>query len=68
MKYLQGVTFSGLALVAHTEWFVWHFYTTCAIHMEEKAGGCPVVIVVEHWLHKPGVLGSIPGDCQPFCF
>ena len=22
--------------------------------------------VAEHWLHKPGVLGSIPGDCQPF--
>ena len=22
--------------------------------------------VAEHWLHKPGILGSIPGDCQPF--
>ena len=24
--------------------------------------------VAEHWLHKPGVLGLIPGDCQPFHF
>ena len=22
--------------------------------------------VAEHWLHKPGVLGSIPSDCRPF--
>ena len=22
--------------------------------------------VVEHWLHKPGVLGSIPSNCQSF--
>ena len=22
----------------------------------------------EDWLHKPGVLGSIPGDCRPFHF
>ena len=24
--------------------------------------------VVEHWLHKPGVLGSIPSDCRLFTF
>ena len=24
--------------------------------------------VAEHWLHKPGVLGSVPGDCRPFHF
>ena len=24
--------------------------------------------VAEHWLHETGVLGSIPGDCQPFHF
>ena len=24
--------------------------------------------VVDHWLHKSGVLGSIPRSCQPFCF
>ena len=24
--------------------------------------------VVEHWLHKPGVLGSIPSDCWLFTF
>ena len=24
--------------------------------------------VAEHWLHKPGVLGSIPGNCWPFHF
>ena len=23
--------------------------------------------VAEHWLHKPGVLGSIPSNCRPFC-
>ena len=28
-----------------------------------RAGGFPAA---EHWLHKPGALGSIPGDCQPF--
>ena len=22
--------------------------------------------VAEHWLHKPGVLGLIPGDCRVF--
>ena len=35
-----------------------------------RVGGCHVVIysVAEHWLHKPGVLGSIPSDCQPFHF
>ena len=40
--------FSGLALVARTEWLpdvcLRHFSTTCAVHMKEKAGGCPVVI------------------------
>ena len=24
--------------------------------------------VAEQWLHKPGVLGSIPGDCRPLHF
>ena len=24
--------------------------------------------LAEHWLHKPGVLGSIPGDCRSFHF
>ena len=24
--------------------------------------------VAEHWLHNPGVLGSIPCDYRPFCF
>ena len=24
--------------------------------------------VAEHWLHKPGVLGSIPSGCWPFHF
>ena len=24
--------------------------------------------VVDHWLHKSGLLGSIPRSCQPFCF
>ena len=35
-----------------------------------RAGGCPVVIAQwqSNWLHKPGDLGSIPGDCWPFHF
>ena len=24
--------------------------------------------MAEHWLHKPSVLGSIPGGCRPFHF
>ena len=24
--------------------------------------------VAEHWLHKPGILVSIPSDCRPFYF
>ena len=27
-----------------------------------------LVVMAEHWLHKPGVLGMIPGDCLPFHF
>ena len=44
------------------------------IEESEKAGsrreslsGCRSS-VAEHWLHKPGVLGSIPGGCRPFHF
>ena len=44
---------------------------TCAVHIEDCEGwwlfGCDS-LVAEHWLHKPGVLGSIPNDCQPFHF
>ena len=42
---------------------------TCAVHIEDCGGwwlsGCRSS-VAEHWLHKPGVLGSIPGGCRPF--
>ena len=62
-------------LMAYTEWLpgVWlrHFSTTCAVHIENCGGlwlsGCRSS-VAEHWLHKLGVLGSIPGDCQPSIF
>ena len=58
-----------------TEWLLGvqlrHFSTTCAVHIEDCEGwwlsGCRSS-VAEHWLHKPGVLGSIPGDCWPFHF
>ena len=48
-----------------------HFRTTCAVHIENCEGwwlsGC-CGSVAEHCLHKPGVLGSIPGNCRPFHF
>ena len=48
-----------------------HFSTTCAVQIEDCEGwwlsGC-CGSVAEHWLHKPGVLGSISGDCKPFHF
>ena len=55
-------------LMAHTEWLLGvqlrHFSTTCAVHIEDCGGwwlsSCHSS-VAEHWLHKPGVLGSIPG-------
>ena len=41
------------------------------VHIEDCEGwwlsGCRSS-VAEHWLHKPGVLGSIPSDCRPFHF
>ena len=47
-------------------------YTTSAVHrgLLRLVHGCPVIVaqVTEHWLHKPGVLGSIPSDCWPFHF
>ena len=52
-------------LMAHAEWLpgVWwrHFSTTCGF------SGCHS-LVAENRLHNPGVLGLIPGDCQPFHF
>ena len=48
-----------------------HFSPTCAVHIEDCGGwwlsGCRSS-VAEHWPHKPGVLGSIPGGCRPFHF
>ena len=53
-------------LTAHAEWLLGvrlrHFSTTCAVHIEDCEGwwlsSCHRS-VAEHWLHKPGVLGSI---------
>ena len=43
----------------------------CAEHIEDCEGWwlsrCHSS-VAEHWLHKPGILGSIPGGYQPFHF
>ena len=62
-------------LTAHTEWLpgvqLKHFSLTCPLRIEDCEGwwlsGCRSS-VAEHWLHKPGVLGSIPGDYWPFHF
>ena len=62
-------------LTAQTEWVLSvrlrHFSTTCAVYIEDCEGwwlsGC-CSSVAEHWLHKPGVLGLIAGNCQPFHF
>ena len=62
--------------MARTEWLAARcateaFSTTYAVHMEDCEGwwlsGCRGS-VTEHWMHKPGVLDSTPGDCWPFHF
>ena len=54
-------------ILSHAEWLpgvrLRHFSTTCAVYIEDcegwwLSGGRSSV--VEHWLHKPGVLGLIP--------
>ena len=48
-----------------------YFGPTCAVRIEDCEGLWSSGYrssVVEHWLHKLGVLGSIPGKCQPFHF
>ena len=64
-----GSTPNGI-LTADSEWLpgVWlrHFSPTCAVHIEGWWLSGYYNSVAEHWLHKPGVLGLIPGDCQPF--
>ena len=58
-------------LVSH-----WHILSGCwvcdwgiSVHKEDCEGcwlsGC-CSSVAQHWLHKPGVLGSIPSNCWPF--
>ena len=71
--YRQNSTPNGV-LTVHTGCQVLqlrHSSPTCAVHIEDCGGwwlsGCRSS-VVEHWLHKPGVLGSIPGGCRPFHF
>ena len=47
------------------------YSTTCAVHIGGCEGwwlsGCSSS-VTDHWLHKPGVLGLIPGGCRTFHF
>ena len=58
------------AKIASGEWLpgvqLRYFSSTCAVHIEDCGGwwlsGCRSS-VAEHWLHKPGVLGSILGNC-----
>ena len=74
MERILKLTPNGV-LTAHTEWLpgvrLRHFSTICAVYIEGCEGwwlsGCHSS-VAKHWLHKPGVLGSIPGGCQPFHF
>ena len=61
-------------LTAHTEWLsgVRLRHSVLPVPYTENCegwwlSGCHGS-VTEHWLHKPGVLGSIPGDCRPFHF
>ena len=63
--------------MAHAKWLpgvqLRHLVnTTCAVQIEDcGSGGCLHGChnsVAEHWLHKPGVLGSIPSGCWPFHF
>ena len=74
MERIFQSTHNGV-LLAHTEWLpgvrLRHFSPTCTVHVEDcescwLSGCCSSV--AEHWLHKPGVLGSIPGHCRPFTF
>ena len=61
--------------IEHTEWLpgvrLRHFSPTCAVRIEDCEGwwlsSCRSS-VAEHWLNKPGVLGSIPCGCRPFHF
>ena len=41
---------------------------TAPLHGWWSSSCCSSPSVAEHWLHKPGVLGSIPGDCRAFHF
>ena len=71
----QNGFFRWRVLTAHTEWLprvrLRHFSTSCAVYIEDCEGwwlsSC-FSSVAEHWLHKPGILGLIPSDCQPFHF
>ena len=53
----------------HKQWLpgvqLRYFSIICAVHIEDcesRGGGCPVVAVADHCVHKPGVLGSLPND------
>ena len=64
---MERILWSSLnrVLMAHTG----AFSTTCAVNIENcedwwLSSCCSSM--AEHWLHKPGVLVSIPSGCQPF--
>ena len=75
LSLLMERIFWSTPMTTHTEWLpgvqLKHFSLTCAVLIEDCEGwwlsGCHSS-VVEHWLHKPGVLGSTPNDCRSFHF
>ena len=63
-QHLHQGTPSLIASVCHDRFRgVSVAYFSSSLFQSEKAGSRR-----EHWLHKPGVLGSFPGDCRPFHF
>ena len=62
---------SGLSCQCSARCATEAFSPTCAVHIEDCEGwwlsGCRSS-VAEHWLNKPGVLGSTPGNCWLFHF
>ena len=73
MERIFKLTPNGV-LTAHTEWLpgvrLRHFSTVCAVYRDSEGwwlSSCRSS-VTEHWLHKPGVMGLIPGGCRPFHF
>ena len=70
MHIESGETMHNVVFVSRSQTVNWSTSLT-SLHIEDCEGwwlsGC-CGSVAEHWLHKPGVLGSISGDCLPFYF